>query len=108
MPIWIGHRFVEPDDTPPAMTVSAAGAEGAKRRKEAMANAIRWGLWVSLRRYACRPPAPGSITRLPDAPPRQATGRTPRSRRRWWARRPDGGGCIQVLRRALQCGEAPR
>src|SRR5215831_17794178 len=26
MPMWIGHRLVEPDDTPPAMIVSAAQA----------------------------------------------------------------------------------
>src|SRR5262249_30499476 len=49
MPTWIGHRLVEPDDTPPAMTVSAATAAGAGRSETAMANAVSQGPW------ACRP-----------------------------------------------------
>src|SRR5260370_41400945 len=70
MPMWIGHRFVDPDDTPPAMTVSAAPAGGAKRSKAAMANAIALGLRAChpLLRYAGAPPARRPITRLPDAP----------------------------------------
>src|SRR5260370_16850211 len=94
MPMWIGHRFVETDDTPPAMTVSAAPAGGANRSKVAMANAIALGLRVSHRPHPTLPrkrgrvgwgisagaPALRPITRLPDAPPRQATSTTPLSR----------------------------
>src|SRR5262245_5263844 len=110
MPIWIGHRFVEPDDTPPAMTVSAAPTGGAKRRTVAMANAIALGVWVChpLLRYARVTPALRAITPLPDAPPRQARGRILQSQRRWRAKHPHGGRCIQAPRRALQSGGARR
>src|SRR5258705_7030885 len=40
MPIWTGHRLVEPDDTPPATTVSAAPRGGAYSSAEAMSNVI--------------------------------------------------------------------
>src|SRR5262249_42658790 len=36
MPIWTGHRLVEPDDTPPATTVSAAPKGGAYNSAEVM------------------------------------------------------------------------
>src|SRR5258708_21828597 len=110
MPIWIGHRFVEPDDTPPAMTVSAARTGGAKRSKVAMANVIASGVRVChpLLRYARVTRALQAITPLPDAPPRQAKGRIPQSLRRWRAKHPHGDRCIQAPRRAPQSGGARR
>src|SRR6202035_4958055 len=59
MPMWIGHRLVEPDDTPPAMMVSAAPRGGANRSETAMENAITLGPRASrpLLRYAGGTPA---------------------------------------------------
>src|SRR5579883_3264488 len=64
MPIWMGHRFVEPDDTPPATTVSAATTGGAKRSDAATAKAmaLRQRAHHPLRRYAAMTPALRAIT----------------------------------------------
>src|ERR1700732_2033629 len=43
MPMMTGHRLVEPDETEPAMMVSAARAAGAGRRAAGMSNAIGLG-----------------------------------------------------------------
>src|SRR5215471_6543977 len=61
MPIWIGHRLVEPDDTPPAMTVSAAFVGDADkseaRAKSAIPRQIRaWDCVLNLAAGPSFPP----------------------------------------------------
>ena len=41
MPIWIGHRLVEPEETPPAMMVSMANAGGAEKSATTLESAMR-------------------------------------------------------------------
>src|SRR5215467_2234313 len=124
MPIWTGHRLVEPDDTPPAMTVSAASVGEANRSEAAITKAMILRAWTHQRTHPAllgtplrvawgcaggTPAVPGpAITPLRDVPQRRATGRIPRFPRRWCAIRPHGGRCIRAPRRARRCDEVRR